>query len=129
MRRICGKRHFSGSFLFNLVFVLGILIIIFYPINTFAFWFTTANLILVSAFSTGKAWLRLNAVKLVLKNYKRELNKQFWTQNTLWIFSPALFFYNAVLASLSRKIVWRGIKYELKSFDKTIIIQSDTTPD
>ncbi|MDQ3181900.1 MAG: hypothetical protein M3Q33_15455 [Acidobacteriota bacterium] len=63
-----------------------------------------------------------------MRNYERELNKQFWTQNTLWIFSPALFFYNAFRALLSRKIVWRDIGYELKSHNKTIVIQPDTTP-
>jgi len=119
---------FIGSFLFNLVFVLGILIIAFYSTDTFAFWFAVASLSLVSAFSVGKAWLRLNAAKLVLKNYEKELDRQFWTQNTLWIFSPVLFFYNAFCALLSRKIVWRGIGYELKSHDKTIVIQVDTTP-
>ena len=122
------KASFLGSFLFNSVFVWGIFIIAFYSINTFAFWVAVASLSLVSAFSIGKAWLRLNAVKLVLKNYEKELSKQFWTQNTLWILSPALFFYNAFRALLSRKIVWRGIGYELKSPDKTIIIQADTTP-
>ena len=63
-----------------------------------------ASLILISAFSTGKARLRLKAVKLILKDYEKELNKQFWTQNTLWIFSPALFFYNSIVALFSRKI-------------------------
>ncbi len=119
---------FLGSFLFNIVFVWGILIIAFYSTDIFAFWFAAASLSLVSAFSIGKAWLRLNAAKLVLRNYERELNKQFWTQNTLWIFSPALFFYNAFRALLSRKIVWRDIGYELKSHNKTIVIQPDTTP-
>jgi len=107
---------------------LGILFIAFYSTDTFAFWFAVASLSLVSAFSVGKAWLRLNAAKLVLKNYEKELDRQFWTQNTLWIFSPVLFFYNAFCALLSRKIVWRGIGYELKSHDKTIVIQVDTTP-
>ncbi len=118
---------FIGSFLFNLVFVWGILITAFYSADTFAFWFAAVSLILVSVCSIGKAWLRLNAVKLVLKNYKKELKKQFWSQNTLWIFSPALFLYNAIRAWMSRKIVWRGIGYELQSHDKTIIIQADTT--
>lgn len=94
---------FIGSFLFNLVFVWGILIIAFYSIKTFAFWFAVVSLMLVSAFSVGKAWLRLNAAKLVLKNYEKELRKQFWSQNTLWVFSPALFFYNAFRAWMSRK--------------------------
>lgn len=121
------RASFIGSFLFNLVFVWGILIIAFFSTDTFDFWFALVSLSLISVFSIGKARLRLNAAKLVLKKYEKELNQQFWTQNTLWIFSPALFFYNALRALLSREIVWRGIGYQLKSPAETIVIQANTT--
>jgi ceramide glucosyltransferase len=121
------KQSFLGSFLFNLVFVWGILIIAFSAVNSLAFRFALTSLILISAFSTGKAWLRLKAVKLILKNHEKDLKRQFRTQNTLWILSPALFFYNSVGALFSRKICWRGIAYELKSPDETIIIPPRTT--
>lgn len=111
---------FIGSGLFNLVMLTSILLLIF----GVAFWFPLLTIILVSVFSIGKSWLRLNAVRLVLKDYERELKRQFWTQNTLWLFSPALFFYNCVCALLSRKIVWRGIKYELKSPNLTEILSN-----
>jgi hypothetical protein len=78
---------------------------------------------LVAFFSTGKAWLRLNAVRLVLTDHKTALQRQFWTQNTLWLLSPALFFYNSVAALLSRRMTWRGITYELKSPRETVIIR------
>ncbi|MDQ3800814.1 MAG: glycosyltransferase family 2 protein [Acidobacteriota bacterium] len=122
------KQSFMGAFLFNLVFVWGIFIIAFNSINTVVFWFAAASLFLISAFSTGKAWLRLNAVRLILKDYEKDLRRrQFWTQNTLWIFSPALFLYNCACALVSRRIRWRGIAYELKSPAETVIIQPDTT--
>ena len=117
------KQSLAGAFLFNLVFVWGISIVVFSPANAVSFWFALVSLFLISAFSTGKAWLRLNAAKLILKDYEKDLKRQFWAQNTLWIFSPALFLYNSVAALFSRKILWRGIAYELKSPDKTIIIQ------
>jgi ceramide glucosyltransferase len=116
-------QSFIGSFLFNLIFVWGFLILIFSSIKEFSFWFVFCSLALVSAFSIGKAWLRLNAVKLVLKDYERELSAQFRRQNTLWIFSPALFFYNCFRALLSRRIVWRGIKYEMISAERTSILK------
>jgi ceramide glucosyltransferase len=116
------QQAFVGAALFNLVFVWGIFLLIFTPADKFPFWFALVALILVSVFSIGKAWLRLKAVKLVLKDYEKQLKKQFWTQNTLWIFAPALFFYNALAAWLSRKILWRGIRYELKSPNETLII-------
>ena len=110
---------FTGAFLFNLVFVWSVLIIILSGINSFAFRFSICALTLVSVFSVGKAWLRLKAVRLVLTGYENQLRRQIWTQNTLWILSPALFFYNSVCALFSRKIVWRGIKYELISPQQT----------
>lgn len=118
---------FIGSGLFNLVWVCGISILIFAGKNSFSFWFTLISLFLVSIFSIGKSWLRLKAVRLVLKNYGNEIDRQFWTQNLLWLFSPAIFFYNALRALLSKKIVWRGIKYKLQSAQKTLVIQDDTT--
>ena len=121
------KMSFIGAALFNLVWLWGVFNLIFYSSDSFAFRFSLAALALVSVFSIGKSWLRLNAVKLVLKDYAHELKKQFWTQNTLWIFSPALFFYNCLSALLSRRIVWRGIKYELVSPVKTIITKENTT--
>jgi cellulose synthase/poly-beta-1,6-N-acetylglucosamine synthase-like glycosyltransferase len=112
-----------GSFLFNLVFVWGVLILIFTPTAEISFWISLAALTLICAFSTGKSWLRLKAVCLILKGYETDLKKQFWTQNTLWILSPALFLYNDLAALFSRKILWRGIKYELNSPDQTSIIE------
>ncbi|CAN5802164.1 glycosyltransferase family 2 protein [soil metagenome] len=109
------KASFIGSFLFNLVMIRAIFVVVFSSIETFAFWFAVFTFLTVSIFSVGKSYLRLKAVKLVLKDYENALNKQFWTQNTLWIFSPAVFFYNSVCALFSRKIVWRGIGYELES--------------
>jgi cellulose synthase/poly-beta-1,6-N-acetylglucosamine synthase-like glycosyltransferase len=109
---------FVGSGLFNAVMLTSFLLLIF----SSHFWLPLVTILLVSIFSVGKSWLRLNAVELVLKDYERELNAQFWTQNTLWILAPPLFFYNSVCAWLSREIVWRGIKYELKSPTETKII-------
>lgn len=120
------KASLMGAFLFNLVFVWGILIVVFRPdSDVFLFWFALVSLILIAAFSTGKSWLRLNAVKLILRDYEPQLKSQFWTQNTLWILSPALFLYNSIGALFSRKIIWRGIAYELKSARETVIIPLD----
>ncbi|MGI8494038.1 MAG: glycosyltransferase [Pyrinomonadaceae bacterium] len=116
------KQSLLGAILFNLVFIWGILILIFYRANTFGFWFALVSLFLIFVFSTGKSRLRLNAVRLILKDYERELRRQFWFQNTLWIFTPALFLYNNICALFSRKIVWRDIAYELKSATETVII-------
>ena len=113
---------FLGSFLFNLVFIWGILILIFGATNEVSFWIALAVLTTISILSIGKARLRLNAVKMVLKKYEKELDGQFWTQTIFWVVTPALFLYNSFAAWFSRKIVWRGIKYQLNSPKQTSII-------
>ncbi len=120
-------QSFLGSGLFNLVFIWGILNLFFYSIDSFAFWFSLTSLMIISTFSIGKSYLRLNAVKLVLKDYESDLKNQFWAQNTLWIFTPAIYFYNSFCALVSRRIVWRGIRYELRSANETTVISADTT--
>ncbi len=114
---------FTGAFLFNLVMISAVFVIAFSEIKSFSFWFAVFTILTVSVFSIGKSYLRLKAVKLVLKDYETELNKQFWTQNTLWMFSPAIFLYNSVCALFSRKIVWRGIRYKLESPFRTSKIE------
>ncbi len=111
-----------GSGLFNSVLIASFLIVVLSDANSLAVAVAISTLLLVFGFSIGKAWLRLKAVKLVLDTYKREIGKQFFTQNTLWLLTGLLFFYNAVAALFSRRITWRGTRYELKSATETVII-------
>lgn len=113
---------FAGSGLFNAVMIAAFLIAIFSRQNAPPFYAAIFTLVIVTVCSIGKAWLRLNAVKLVLTKYKPTLRRQFWSQNTLWILSPAVFFYNSVAALVSRRMTWRGTTYELKSPTETVII-------
>jgi ceramide glucosyltransferase len=80
------------------------------------------TLLLVSLFSIGKSWLRLLAVQLALKDRRDILKQQRLAQLTLWLLAPVVFFYNSVIALFSRRIIWRGITYELKSPSETVII-------
>ncbi|MBK7394135.1 MAG: glycosyltransferase [Chloracidobacterium sp.] len=114
-----------GTTIFNAVLIAALLIVILSKTNSVAVWASLATLILVTVFSTGKAWLRLNAVRLVLPQYDAELRRQFWTQNTLWLIAPSLFLYNSLAAWASRRMIWRGITYELKSPAETVIIARD----
>jgi ceramide glucosyltransferase len=111
-----------GSGLFNVVMIAAFLIIILSNHNDLRVWLSLATIAAVAFFSIAKAWLRLRAVRLALPQYEAELKSQVWTQNTLWVLSPALFFYNSTAALLSRRMTWRGITYELKSPNETVII-------
>ncbi|MEQ1921785.1 MAG: glycosyltransferase [Pyrinomonadaceae bacterium] len=114
-----------GTTIFNAVLIAALLIVILSKTNGIAVWVSLATILLVTGFSTGKAWLRLNAVRLALPQYDSDLRRQFWTQNTLWLIAPTLFLYNSLAAWMSRRMVWRGITYELKSPTETVIIARD----
>ncbi|MBK8304425.1 MAG: glycosyltransferase [Chloracidobacterium sp.] len=114
-----------GTTIFNAVLIAALLIVILSKTNSIAVWVSLATLIFVTVFSTGKAWLRLNAVRLVLPQHEADLKSQFWTQNTLWLIAPSLFLYNSLAAWASRRMIWRGITYELKSPTETVIIARD----
>ena len=113
---------FFGSGLFCGV-MLSAVAILMLSRNTFAFIAAAATLLLVIACSIGKSSLRLRAIKVALPQYAAELTRQFWTQNTLWLLAPAIFLYNCICALFSRRMVWRGTKYELKSPTETVIIR------
>ncbi len=117
------KASFAGSFLFSFTFWTGVLLLFF--VSGWQFQLTLAFLLVIFALGAGKAYLRLNAVKLVLESYEKELNKSFLWQMTLWTITPILFFYNDFASLLSRKIIWRGIEYELKSAGETVIISEN----
>ena len=109
-----------GSVLFTITFwgAAGLL----FFLTGIHFWIMVLFLIVVFSLGAGKAWLRLNAVKLVLKSYHAQLKKQFLPQILFWTVSPILFIYNNFRAMTSSRIVWRGIEYELKSEKETAFI-------
>lgn len=113
---------FFGSGLFNLVMAAAILIAILSKTNGVPVWAALATLFLVSFFSVGKAVLRLYAVRFALPQFGPELRRQRFSQYTLWLFTPAIFFANCVAALLSREIVWRGTRYRLASPDRTEVM-------
>lgn len=71
-----------------------------------------------------KSFFRLRAVALALEDQHERLRAGVWAHLLLWPFAAALFLYNALAAGFSRRIVWRGITYELKSPMETEIIPS-----
>jgi cellulose synthase/poly-beta-1,6-N-acetylglucosamine synthase-like glycosyltransferase len=73
-------------------------------------------------FGVWKAFFRLRAVALVLEEHHGRLRAGVWAHLLLWPLTAAVFLYNALAAALSRRIVWRGIGYELKSPTETEII-------
>ena len=113
---------FAGSGLFCMVMIWAFLIVMLSTQNSFLVLAALTTIVLVSVLGVGKSWLRLQAVGLVLTKYDAALRHQLLTQNSLWLITPLIFFYNCFAALLSRRMTWRGIKYQLKSPTETVII-------
>jgi ceramide glucosyltransferase len=107
------KASFIGAFMFSATFWAGIILL--FWTSGWQFWLTAAFLFVIFILGFFKAFIRLKAVKLILTDYNKQLNRSFFYQTFLWFLSPLIYLYNSVAALASRKIIWRGIEYELKS--------------
>ena len=116
------KMLFFSSGLFSVVMLSAVPLAIFSG-NGVAVGAAIFTFITVSVLSIGKAWLRLKAVRLVMKEYEKELRGQAVPQLTLWLLTPLLFFYNSAAALISRRIKWRGTSYLLVSATETRVLQ------
>jgi ceramide glucosyltransferase len=127
--RVYAPRLWAFVLVSNLLFVA-----VFFGGLALAAWRATAGLpyvwplVIVSVvFLLGlwKAFFRLRAVALALEEHHERLRRGLWAHLTVWPLTAALFLYNTTAAALSRRIVWRGIGYELKSPTETEIIGPD----
>lgn len=111
---------YFGSTVFIGAMFASILLAIFS--TGFPRWAGIFTFVLVSLFSIGKSWLRLTAVELALGRKCPQVKRQRLSQNTLWLITPTVFLINCIAALISRRMTWRGITYELKSPNETVII-------
>lgn len=112
-----------GSTLFCGVMISSILIAIGGPFAEIAFFASVFTLVSVTAFTLAKAVIRLRAVRFALSEHQDLLKKQLMPQCVYAFVTPAIFLVNSILALFSRRIVWRGTEYELKSPSETVIIR------
>ncbi len=117
------KASLVGSFVFSAVFWTGIALL--FVTAGVHFWLTFLLVGAIFWLGAGKSLLRLKAVRLSLKDYDKELKKQILPHIILWTITPLIYFYNSTCALCSRKIVWRGINYELKSATETDILSTN----
>lgn len=120
------KASFIGSILFTTTFFSGVLIVITRAVYGLQFWFELVLIAIIFALGAAKSLIRLNAVKTALPEYKNEIDASAFWHFSLWTFTPILYFCNGLSAAFSRKILWRGILYEMQSPTETIIYDSNS---
>jgi hypothetical protein len=78
--------------------------------------------LILPIFASVRGVLRLVAVLELLPDLREQLLSEGWVWVLLAPLVPFVYLYNALVAMFTRKITWRGIRYELISPLRTRII-------
>jgi ceramide glucosyltransferase len=70
---------------------------------------------------------RVKSAVLAMAEFRSEILKCWWMFCLLWPLVSVLFLYNFVRSAMTRRILWRGIRYELRSPSETVIIDSSVS--
>jgi hypothetical protein len=66
--------------------------------------------------------LRVVGVTEALPNWRKQISAQSWIYVVLNLILPFFYLVNFVHSLISRKIRWRGVRYELLAQDQTRIL-------
>jgi ceramide glucosyltransferase len=112
---------FSNT-LFNVTFYLGLILTALGACRGHSVLWTGSLLILIYFLGAWKGWLRYRAIRLLLARHKGELRRIAWAYVLLPPFMSLLWLYNMFASSLTNRITWRGVTYELRSPTETDIV-------
>lgn len=115
-----------GSALFTIVFFGGLTMLYRQTLTDTVSYPLLITLTTLYVLGAVKAFIRWRAVSVPLADYRSAMLRDLPAHLALWPFASVLYLYNAVVAGFSRRIVWRGIKYELKSPGEAVIISRDS---
>jgi ceramide glucosyltransferase len=114
-----------GGFLFAISFFGGLGLLLWRVLSGRSFTLLLSVLLVIFLLGAAKAFIRWQVIRIPLSGYRRLLNRDLIAHLFLWPFASLLYLYNAIVAGFSRRIVWRGITYELKSPTEAVIISRD----
>lgn len=112
-----------GSFIFTMTFFGGLIIVVTKAAQGRSFMVPLLLLLVVYVLGALKSYIRLQAVGAALRGYGKQLSRSMPSHVLLWPVASALFLINGLVATFSRRIIWRGITYELKSATEAVIIR------
>jgi ceramide glucosyltransferase len=120
------KQILLGGILFVTVFFGGIALLIFRIALGLPSGLLVAILTVIFMLGAAKAFIRWRAISIPLAKYRNELRRDLAAHIFLWPLASLLYLYNAIVAALSRRILWRGISYQLKSPTEAVIISRNS---
>jgi ceramide glucosyltransferase len=108
------------SYVFTLLFAKVVIVMTIFDGDP---WFHHALVVLViPLLAAMKGALRTMAVNELLPEWKAPLNQWSWVWTVLAPFVPFLFAWNFLMSLVTRRIRWRGIRYELVSAGVTRVL-------
>jgi cellulose synthase/poly-beta-1,6-N-acetylglucosamine synthase-like glycosyltransferase len=78
-----------------------------------------AMLTLIYLLGSMKGALRMAAAREAITNARDEIARLWWIYILLWPLVSLVFLYNFIRSSLTRRVRWRGIIYEMRSPEET----------
>ncbi len=82
-------------------------------------------LALIYLLGSLKGALRLSAAREAITSASREIMRLWWMYSLMWPLVSMVFLYNFIRSSLTRRVRWRGIIYEMRSPEETIIVAEE----
>ena len=83
---------------------------------------TAVMLAAIYALGSIKGALRLLAAREAIRQARVEVTRLWWMFCLLWPLVSLIFAYNFLKSATTRRILWRGVCYELKSPTETLVI-------
>lgn len=119
LTRVCRPKIWLQAGLSHLLYcatlVLALVAIVSLEMQGITWTNVALTALLVPVLAAAKGILRLMAVSEVLPQYRSQLFQQGWIWTLLPPLVPFLYAWNVLVAATTRRIRWRGIRYELLS--------------
>ena len=119
------KAVFFGAVIFVATFFGGIALAATRAALGFSFMTPLILVLIMFAMGAAKSHLRVRVIAAVIGDQRANSSASTLAHVMLWPLASALYLYNAIAAVASRRIRWRGIDYELKSPNETVIIRNE----
>jgi ceramide glucosyltransferase len=78
---------------------------------------------LIYFLGSAKGLLRLLAARRMLPQAARRITGLWWSYCLLWPLVSLLYLYNFLKSATTRCILWRGVLYEMRSPEETVVIR------
>lgn len=113
----------ASHLLFGVVFFGGIVLALTRLVQGESSIGVFALLIAILVLGSLKGVVRLKSAGASIPEHRREVLRLWWMFVFLWPLVSLLFLYNFARSAATRRITWRGIAYELRSSNETIVMR------